>query len=106
MAWVQLIKMGTLKKKKGPRKSVDSSSNGMYGGGGGGGGGGGQLGHRWSQKTMTVEIRDNTNLKKLSKPNDNGIYEKNISYESCRNKWDQSNASTYQSDKPVEFTRL
>lgn len=103
MAWVQLIKMGTLKKKKGPRKSVDSSSNGMYGGGGGGGG---QLGHRWSQKTMTVEIRDNTNLKKLSKPNDNGIYEKNISYESCRNKWDQSNGSTYQSDKPVEFTRL
>lgn len=104
MAWVQLIKMGTLKKKKGPRKSVDSSSNGMYGGGGGGGGG--QLGHRWSQKTMTVDIRDNTNLKKLSKPNDNGIYEKNISYESCRNKWDQSNGSTYQSDKPVEFTRL
>lgn len=112
MAWIQLIKMGTLKKKKGPRKSVDSSSNGMYGGGGGGGGGGGNghLGNRWSQKTMTVDIRDSTNLKKLSKPanDNNGIYDPNVSYKSYGSDWDQRNGSTRRSDKskPLEFTRL
>ncbi|CAI9723771.1 adhesion G protein-coupled receptor E1-like [Octopus vulgaris] len=87
MAWIQLIKMGTLKKKKGPRKSVDSSSNGMYGG---------PLANRWSQKTMTIDIRESANLKRSVRSSNGSVIKNNPAKKYGSGDWEDKNGDAYQ----------